>query len=209
MKILIIILEAIKEFFSKKPWANIPSAILTFLFLIDFFGLRAKFIKILSSFFVKIFNLSVYLINQLINLWKSDIGFLIDTVLLILILALFVWLIFINIKLKKIAQADEEKSKAILEEEPKKEEKLELTKEHFYVLSMIAESKENKTLGVVYEYYQREFPNALMVDLKSIINRLVYYQLIRRAGSFGGDFLYEATGEGVEFVREMIKKNKK
>jgi len=151
-----------------------------------------------------------------------------DVLLFLLIVGTLIWVFLINIKLKKLPKAYEEKLKVHLEEKPKKEEKPEikeesentkeeikpkkekkklvLTERQLFILWPIAESKDKVSVSALLEAYRKKFPGVYRVDVKSIIIWLEKNGLIWHSGTIGSEFYYTATDEGVEYVSEKFKK---
>lgn len=196
----------IKLFSSKKFWI-----------CIWILGGIASLVSILEFLIkIKILKLLLSLLGMIINLKIPDIIFI------IIVLAFLIWLILINRKLKKLPLTDERKSKTMPEireesektkEEikPKKEKKkLVFTQEQLFILALIAESNDMLCVSSLFESYKRQYPNACLVDVKSITIWLEKNGLIWHSGTISGsDFCYTETDKGVKYVSEVFKKNKK
>ena len=124
-----------------------------------------------------------------------------DVLLFLLIVGTLFWVFLIN---KKPSQTYKIK--------PKKEKKKPvLTEEQFFILVMIAESMDMMNVSSILNVYRKRFPDALRVDVRSIINWLEKNGLIWDSSIIGSgsDFCYTATDKGVEYVSEILKNNKK
>jgi len=108
-----------------------------------------------------------------------------------------------------MSEIKEENEKTKEEIKPKKEKKkLVLTKKQLFILALIAEANE-LCISSLFESYRRQYPDAYLVDVKSITIWLEKNGLIRHSGTFGSDFCYTETDKGVKYVSEAFKKNKK
>lgn len=142
-----------------------------------------------------------------------------DILLFISIIAILIWLIFINKKLKKPLRVDDGKYISEVEGlrdktqelkkniddlwegkyKPKEDEKLKFTAVHRYVLERIVEEKYEIGLDAVFKDLKKEFPDFPMLEYKCIVDDLIRLRLIRHTCNIKGEPHYQITKEGIDY----------
>ena len=194
----------------KKIWKYLWKIVLGTIFLISAiigiatnWGAVSNWLSSVWDFFLKIFN---PLANPIVR----------DILLLIFIVAILIWLILINRKLKKLPLIDKGEAKVVDEKEKKeevkkvekqeKEKELAPTYKQRYVLWIFANAPGNIRLGIVFERYKKKFPDVLMVEFKSIISDLEEGGFIKHTGNIGSDRVYRATNKCNKYIEKRVKK---
>jgi len=143
-----------------------------------------NFLKFLRSLILKLVS---YLTNPIVR----------DVLLLLLILGLLLWLILINIRIKKFQVDDEEKG-------TKEDESERWGAEHIYVLELLANSVANVSDKKLFSQLKIKFPQASKLDFGVILDDLSEDDIIYVSGYLtDGGIEYATTREGRKIAKKI------
>lgn len=149
-----------------------------------------------------------------LEIWKSIKGLFLkmtfpDYVLLIFIIALFIWTIFLNIRIKKAPEKVRKEYRAEMEKEKSEmkteEEEVDLYPEMTFILTSLADQPDRiLEQRYLWDKFKKEFPKHGQAEFQIFLNESENYNLIEETecGELG-EICWRITRKGLDHLKDM------